>query len=1239
MSAPGRSQGLHPGARSAEGRPVSAGPESPGSNVADFDVFACPLDGTQLIEASAGTGKTWSLTGLYLRLLLERGLPVAQILVVTFTKAAVAELRDRIRSRIAEVQQHLPGHPTTAPDAFIGTLLQRLRAAGLTDELLRQRLDLALQQFDEAAILTIHGFCQRALSEAPFSSGMPPQLEALADDSALRRQVVRDFWRRRIAALPAPLAAHLLEKKDSPDSLDKLLQRRLAKPLAGLRWPEALDDLPLLADDAGRIDAFSAARAAWDRQALAAIVDEALTRLNGNVYKPAKVAAAFDAWQQLLSLPELPQSLAGYESLDLLGQTRLQPKKGQAPAQAHPFFVAAQRLLDLQADRQQALDLQRLALLRELLDAAPAALRTLKRAQRVLGFDDMLLNLYERLQAAGGAALARRLRELYAAALIDEFQDTDPLQYGIFRRLFHEGATPLFLVGDPKQAIYGFRSADLPTYLRARADARQHYTLAANQRSAPALLRALNGLFGAQPNAFMLDGLSYTPVHAGTKKRAPLEDHSGVPRAALQLWQLPAGEDGLPPFKREAMQQALQACAAEIARLLAAAQRGQLRLGDRAVAAGDIAVLVRSHAQGAAMRRALSRLGVGSVELSQASVFDSSDAADLACVLAAMLEPQREALLRAALATEAMGRDAAAIAALAQDEAALLDAIARFAGYRDRWLRRGIGPMLREWLRAESVSARLLARPDGERRMTNLLHLAELLHEASRQQAAPDALLRWLQAQRGTARRDDAAQLRLESDRNLVQIVTIHKSKGLEYPLVFCPLLWDGTPERGDGREPLETQDDEGRTVFDFSAPQGEALDDIKQRAALQRAAETMRLIYVALTRAVHRCHVVVGSYRTRQGKNGSTSESGRARLHWLVAGGGQSPAQWLAEPAKPEQIAAAWRQWASGQAPDVALDPLPSGAGRALPPQPTAAEQLAALPPPASIPRGWWIGSYSSLAHGTRHDGAAVDHDLRVTADEAAGPLRPVADDDILRFPRGAVAGECLHAVFEGIAFDDPQGWPQAVARTLQRYAPALPADAGAALRPRMLLQMLHDVLHTPLHDGLRLAEVPAARRRVELEFHLPARHLDASALQALLRRLALPAPALGFGALEGYLRGFIDLVFEHGGRYYLLDWKSNHLGDTPADYAAPALAAAMARQGYHLQALLYALALHRHLQQRLPGYRHDVQFGGVFYLFVRGVRPHWHQPDGRPSGVHFQRPTLQALQQLGALLDEERR
>ena len=557
----------------------------------------------------------------------------------------------------------------------------------------------------------------------------------------------------------------------------------------------------------------------------------------------------------------------------------------------------------------------------------------------------------------------------------------------------------------------------------------------------------------------MLPGLDYHPVRYGRKPRVPLREEAQPPRGAA-VRGTADGRRRHAAAQGRGHQRALQAFAAEIARLLGEARAGRIRLGERELAAGDIAVLVRSHAHGAAMRAALARVGVGSVELSQASVFHSADAADLERLLAAVLEPQREPLLRAALATEAMGRDAAAIDALAQDEPALLELIARFAGYRERWLQRGAGRMLREWLRAEGVAARLLARADGERRLTNLLHLFELLHEATQQHPAPEALLRWLQVQRNEPRGGDAAQLRLESDRNLVQVVTVHKSKGLEYPMVFCPLLWDGQPERGPGGEGIEYHDDDGAAVIDLRLLDKKSTDALKDQAALERAAESMRLIYVALTRAVHRCTLVVGPYLTRTAHGTSAAQSGRARLNWPVAGDGLEPAGWLKNKLEPTRTVEAWQAFAARHGPDVMLAPLPEGAGVPLPPLTVAPEQLAALPPPARLPRGWRIGSYSSLAHGTQHEGAAVDHDLRVAAEAAATGAAP-ADDDILRFPRGPAAGECLHAVFEGIAFDDPQGWPQAVAQALRRHAAALPADDADAPYPRMLLTMLHDVMH----------------------------------------------------------------------------------------------------------------------------------------------------------------------------------
>ncbi len=1204
-----------------------------------LDVFACPLGGTQLIEASAGTGKTWNICGLVLRLLLEQRLQVQDILVVTFTNAATAELRERIRSRIAMTLAALRGNAGAAADPFVQGLLQSARQAhGLQDDDMALRLDLALQTFDEASIFTIHGFCQRALADAPFTAGMPMVQTLLEDDSELVLQVATDFWRRHIAGAPLSpeLAAHLLEHGDSPARLAALLKRRLAKPLSHLLWPADLDahrpGAPV--DCAALSQAWATACGLWrrDREAIVETVHAALPRLPRNVYKPDAVDAAARHWDALCRDPSTMPSTQDLPKLHLLGHTRLQARKGEAPVPPHPFFQAAQDWLDEHAQLQQQLDGARLHLLRELLGWGPQALREAKRERRVQAFDDMLFNLHQRLSGPDGATLAATLRARFPAALIDEFQDTDPLQFAIFSALYAGSGAPLFLVGDPKQAIYSFRNADLHTYLHARAQTRAQYTLAQNQRSTPALLQALNALFGANPQAFMLDGLDYPPVSSGAKPRSLLVDRT-EPRAALQLWTLPAGADGSPLRKPDALQAAADACAGEIARLLRAALQDQITLDGRPLSAGDVAVLVRSHAQGAMTRRALAALGVGSVEHSQASVFASTDARELETVLRGVLEPTREPVLRAALATALLGGEAGALQALADDEAATAAAVQRYSDYRQLWQQRGVGVMLRQWRLAEQVSQRLLARPDGERRLTNLLHLAEGLHEASAAHPSPEALTRWLQAQRTQGRRDDAAQLRLASDRNLVQIVTIHKSKGLEYPFVFCPFLWDGhggaSNSTGDG---LEYHDADGHPVLDMRSLDKAEAQAVKAGLALQRAAENLRLVYVALTRAVHRCHLVVGAYAS--GPTQSLGEACRGPLSWLVAGAGQSPAGWFKKPVGAPALQAAWSALAAAPSPHMALAPLPAGPHAAMPPQRPAIEQIRALPPPRHIDAGWAIGSYSSLTQGARHEAAAADHDLRLqdAADETSGAPSPadIAADDILRFPRGAVAGVCLHAVFEHIDFTQPATWPGAIESALAAHPPRWDDPSAAPLGPAMLQGMLGQVLHTPLPGGAVLAQVPRARCLVELEFDLSVPRLGAEPLARALRELGYASPVFTFAQLRGHLRGFIDLVFEHAGRFYVLDWKSNHLGDTAAEYDDATLARAMDRQGYHLQTLLYGLALHRHLAQRLPGYDFEHHFGGALYLFVRGVRPHW---PGR--GVFAHRPALATLQHLSAVLD----
>ncbi|MEK9720105.1 MAG: 3'-5' exonuclease, partial [Quisquiliibacterium sp.] len=463
---------------------------------------------------------------------------------------------------------------------------------------------------------------------------------------------------------------------------------------------------------------------------------------------------------------------------------------------------------------------------------------------------------------------------------------------------------PLFMVGDPKQAIYGFRSADLYTYLKARNTAGHHYTLQRNQRSQAALVKALNRLFGVNPDVFMLPGLHYHQVRSADRTAEALRDPASS--AALQVWLLPQDDSGqgFRPIE-QARQASAAAVAAEIARMLGQSGSQQVRIGHRGLNAKDIAVLVRTHAEGRRMRTALAQHGVGSVERSTQSVFLSSQAEQIEQLLTAVLEPTRDGLVRCALATEAVGMNAAQIQALDEDEAAYSLLAQQFASLRHDWHERGVGYMLRRWLQQQQVAERLLSRLDGERQLTNLLHLVEILHQASALHPSPVSLLRWLRAQRSKPDAHEQTLLRLESDENLVQIVTIHASKGLEYPIVFCPFLWRD-PSAPQGRlEGNVYHDEDGELVIDYR----DGLDDqfdpesIKFREWLERAAEFERLIYVALTRAVHRCILVAGCH----GQPRSSKPVTNTLLNWIVAGKGVSPRQWRDQPVSADQVHQSW--------------------------------------------------------------------------------------------------------------------------------------------------------------------------------------------------------------------------------------------------------------------------------------------------------------------------------------------
>ena len=1196
-----------------------------------------PLDGRHLVEASAGTGKTWTICGLYLRLLLERTYTVQQILVVTFTNAATAELRERIRERIATCCHALEQDQLDGLDEFSRTLLSDAAVrGGSTLAGLQQTLRHALNTFDEASIFTIHGFCQRALSDTPFAAGLPTQIEQVGDDSSLILQAAQDAWRRHVAAgeLGLGLVRLLIARHDSPDLLAALVKHRLGKPLAREVWPEGT--APTRADLSALSEACRRVCDCW-HQASAQVADlveaaVAAGTLNGNKTRGSAISKAVAAWNTLSA--DTDPLLAIDDKAELLSKRGLMSRvnKGKVPPQ-HAFFALADDYLQLRDLVSRGLEFERCALLRAMLDEAVVQVRQHKLRNRQQSFNDLLYSVHARLVNTESPWFAPALRERFPVALIDEFQDTDPLQFSIFDRIYPRNESSLFFVGDPKQAIYSFRQADLHTYLEARRSVTEIYPLTDNQRSSASLIAAMNLLFAQHPAVFMLEGLLYHPVGYGAKPRPEFVDAT-EPRAALHLWQLPDSAEQ-PLRKPAALTASANAAAGEIARLITQGAAGRIQLGGRGIIAGDIAVLVRSHKQGNVIKNALGMVGVGSVELGQESVFRSSDAEELERVLLAVLEPASERRLRSALATVMLGYDATAIGALDRDETQLEECFRRFALLRERWQRRGFGRMFRELLTLWAVPGRLLTLADGERRLTNLLHLAECLQQVADQQRTPEALLTHLQTQRQQTTADDAAQLRLESDQNLVRIVTIHKCKGLEYPLVFCPFLWDGHLYESDDYHAVD-----GEALIDY---RGELASDNERAYAkaarqLEAAAESLRLIYVALTRAVFRCYLTVGTYTTRS----NVKVSSRSLLNWMVAGAGMTPAQWFASDRPRHEVVTAWRSLADESGTTIRLESLPTHTGLAVSLPADTSADLRALSLPRPLPAGWRIGSYSSLMHGAGSERAAVDHDARSLPAPVTGSHAPRLDavafsvDDILGFPRGAEAGECIHAVFEHIDFTDPATWPPAVERALRDFP--LRGGADGDLRwPAMLENLVRDVVTTDLVPGLQLSAVTTAQRLNELEFALPAARLDSAVLNSLLAGGGYTMSHLHFDELRGYLKGFIDLVFVHRGCYYVLDWKSNHLGTAVVDYDAVGMDAAMSAHGYHLQYLIYTVALHRFLRQRVSGYDYERHCGGVLYLFVRGVRPSWRDASGAPAGVFARRPLRALIEQLDCLFGHD--
>lgn len=1143
--------------------------------------FDIALSGTRLIEAGAGTGKTWTIATLVLRLLLEHELPVGRILVVTYTRAATAELRARIRARLVGALMAFDAGDAAEP--FLRDLLARHMP--YRDEAMA-RLRLAIECFDEAAIYTIHGFCQRALAETAFEAAYGFERELLADQQELLDSVARDTWRRLMAEATLPWARWLIEQIGGPEELARRVRDYLGRGYVSTAVPAAPERAIAEHDFAA---ACASVRRVWrsDAQTILALLDSpGMKQTHYSLRQNRLRAEAIEAFfGQSVVVAPLPKGLEFFGTEKLVAGT----KKGQ-PTPEHPFFTAMDALLASAAAYVQACDAEMRRLVHDFLHAAREELKVLKRRNGQQTYDDLLAELAEALRGAGGPALMVSLRQRYQAALVDEFQDTDPLQLEIFSQLFGTQDHPLIFVGDPKQAIYGFRGADVFAYLAARQQAAAGYALLENRRSDPPLLNAFNALFDrARP--FLLDALPYDPAMPAwmARKSLRIDDDS----APFTLWSMVSSPDSKPMAKDRALPLVAAAVADDIARLLVLAGEGRAQLDGSPLTGGDIAVLVRKRRQGEAVRQALARRGIASVAMGGGSIWHSDEAEEFERLLLAVAAPARLGLVRAALATVLFGATSTHLAEWHDDSDAWSERLDAFHADNQLLRERGFMAMWHRLLRREGVVARLLARPDGERRLTNYRHLAELLQAVEHAGTLDAAGLARHIARQREGPEGEEHQLRLESEAQLVRIVTIHASKGLQYPVVYCPFLWDGPLPDKDGWPVLAH--DGASTQLDFGSPQ---IDALRRQADIEALAEELRLAYVAMTRAEHRCIVTWGR----------VNQCERSPLAWLLFGPRQAvdePREWLAQSLARGDVALDIELNALVQDPRLAgalsVRPLPAeGAQVAMPVCPVVDGRLRRFA--GTIPAPWRVTSFSALAARLAEEGAADrDADREAECGVVMSPALPAVPPvptfaSIHDFPRGTRAGSCLHAIFERIDFQRSQSSGPIIAAALAEFGYA------SAWQP-VVERLVADVLAAPLDAaGLRLTDVPRSERLVELEFAFP---------------LGSPAQR------AGYMKGFIDLVFRHAGRWYIVDWKSNHLGDSRADYASVALAAAMRLHRYDLQQQIYAAALRRALSLREPALDWEQAFGGVYYLFLRGMTP------GTSTGIHFARPAHDEIEQ----------
>ena len=1186
-----------------------------------------PLNQISLIEASAGTGKTYTIGSLYLRLLLKAGennfsrpLNVEEILVVTFTEMATEELKKKIRERITDAIDKLTAFAETQDksafknDEFLTALCDNLNIFEAI-----HRLKLAEQNMDLAAIYTIHGFCRRMLMQYAFHSGIHFNLELIKDQSDLLVRFANEFWREHFYPLPFEMADFIANELGSPDYVLSLLESDLGKNLiVDLENQQALSisiteflhqylgeyfkDIKALKrfwlESAGKISELITEELNKD---YAKGEPKSLSRRSYNTSRLAKWIDQVNAWANDPRDYVLNETLMSYFTQSALGE------KGEEGASLFiaPIFTE----LEERANALISPDLLRRVILYHYRQGLQQKLLDYKLNHQEKSFDDLLRLFCEALQGPQGNELAEMIRFQYPFAMIDEFQDTDSQQYAIFSKIYRDNPeknTGFIMIGDPKQAIYRFRGADIFTYLKASDEAQSRFELTKNYRSEKNLVDGVNALFDFPQSPFIYQNINFTAVDSR-------DDHL---RFYLNGKAEPAYRFYLTEGDKVNKTEMAKICAISIQYWLKSAAENQAVFQNedtcKTLQPANIAVLVKNRYEAADVIQELQKLGIASVYLSdQSSVFDSHVAVELLRILKACLNVAERPILNA-IATALFGLNAADIHQIQQNEADWQRWADSFTQYQQTWQRQGILAMLHQILLEQGISERLLSQATGERDLTDFLHLAEILQQAATLHESEAALLSWFEKQiQGEGRQE--AQIRLESERQLVKIVSIHKSKGLEYDLVWLPFLAvpSKIPTAGDMNVYYSKERDE--TLWDMENRNLNALYE-------ETFAEELRLLYVALTRAKYQMAFALPAQFDKKWN----------ALHYVLSQGEIGKEIALSAPKDTETLLQTFKEKMQDNVEICTKPNLEAFPALSIN---TKNDELKAAEFAGNIEQDWRITSFTSIEQGHRRQNYftesagkkhavfddAKDYDSQNSI-EISTALLNENESNILDLPRGKQVGTALHRHFENCYFSD-----LANTEEIDKLRQSLQLDETFT---EPLQNWLQQISHTPLSNeiGIALADLANKDCIKEMPFYLAIReHFDVEAFnRALKAHHHLPSEPLQFEQIQGMVRGSIDLVFRHNGKYYLVDYKSNFLGSTLADYNQEALKKEMLHSHYDWQYLIYTLALHRYLQSVVPHYDYARDFGGVFYLFLRRM-------NGEPqSGVFYDRPSVELITEL---------